>query len=1347
MSQHAHRVSDADILLQGWVLKKRRKRMQGFARRYFVLRQSGVLSYSLHPSLPTRDQIQLSRAAISSAPGRKDIHVDSDTATFHIKCLSTEDFNRWMSAFRKFIVQPDNPATAPRGSYSRSMPRTGYYNRAGALVDEIGQTITELYASLAVVSEEELRRRSQSTISKIKADKDRVREHAKEHSTAMLSIFKGKKGNSSQGSSEAPADEHASIAPSTRPSLTPGTSLHRLQTALDALKYQHIALSNLIPVLNPADMGFPIARTSPLPSTSEADEEPPSPQISSQRLSILSNHSDGSIFYDAPEYGAEEFVLESVATEETPSVQLSGSPQAGDDLEWEGSDSDSEPSNDEEPALNAHPPTEAKQQVTYRTQLPSPPAGDEGSLFAVLKKNVGKRVAEELEYHDLLAQAAQSQDPVERICYVAAFAVSEYASTKHRSGRKGFNPMLAETFEDARMKFIGEKVCHNPVILAFHAEGEGWEVYATSGGKTKFWGKSLEIIPQGLVHVKIGKDHYVWTRPSSFMRNLMMGTKYLEHTGKMTIDNQTTGMRCVLDFKEGGYWGPANVIVGSVLSPSGETQMVLEGKWDETVAQKLDSSHYRLLWKINPFPRNAPEYYGFTSFGITLNEITPDLEGHLPPTDSRLRPDVRALEEGRVDVAEEEKLRVEELQRDRRKRGADRQPRWFKQVGEEWQYVGGYWEQRAQGWKDINVAATFNRTLMRQRGAAMGAEFKGKGVHVALGPMMNLMRVPAAGRNWEGGGGDPFLSGELAFETITGLQSSGVQACAKHYINNEQEHFRDSSSSNVDDRTEHELYAHPFLRSVQANVAAVMCSYSESQEQSVMFLLRAQVDSVNGTFSCENDQTLNGILKGEFGFQGYVMSDWWATHSGAPAVNAGLDMTMPGDTTTNSGQTTPPLTQGDMNNRYLLEQDSGFPAVNFDAWQSSAGTHVNVQADHADLIRTIGDASTVLLKNSNNALPFTNSLKSIAVIGNGATNSSKGPNGISLSYTDRGGDDGVLAMGWGSGTDNFPYLVAPVDAITARTKPVGITVTSSLSDTDLTGAANAAANKDVALVFITADSGEGYITVEGNAGDRNNLSAWHGGDALVEQVASVNKNTIVVVNSVGPITMEGWIDHPNVTALVWSGLPGQEAGNAVADVLFGAYNPGAKLPFTIGKSASDYPTEIIANGNGIVPIPYTEGLFIDYRHFDSANIAPRFEFGFGLSYTTFEYTDLTVTGSTTGGTRQPIGPGAALDPWLHDSVVTVSFTLTNNGTVAGTEVPQLYLSPPASTNSAPLNLKGFDSVPLAPGQSTTVSFSLSRYSFATWDVPSQSWQIPTGVTGIAVGASSRDIRLRASFTN
>ncbi|KLO13958.1 glycoside hydrolase family 3 protein [Schizopora paradoxa] len=642
----------------------------------------------------------------------------------------------------------------------------------------------------------------------------------------------------------------------------------------------------------------------------------------------------------------------------------------------------------------------------------------------------------------------------------------------------------------------------------------------------------------------------------------------------------------------------------------------------------------------------------------------------------------------------------------------------------------------------INVAATFNRTLMNQRGVAMGEEFRGKGVHIALGPMMNLMRAPAAGRNWEGFGGDPFLSGEGAFETVSGIQSVGVQAVAKHYINNEQEHSRTTSTSNVDDFNTNFTLG----QSVQANVASVMCSYNQ----------------INSSYACENDKTLNGILKGEFGFQGYVMSDWGATHS-TPSVNAGLDEISPlvleegnyfGPALISAVQngSVSETRINDLATRilaawYLLGQDSDYPPVNFDAWNlnASVNTHVNVQADHATLIREIGAASTVLLKNVNGTLPL-NKPKTIAIVGNGAGPSSKGPNG----YTDRGGDDGVLAMGWGSGTDNFPYLITPLDAITNRSEIDGTTVTSSLSDTDTATAQKTATGKDIAFVFITADSGEGYITVEGNFGDRNDLNAWHSGDALVEAVATVNKNTVVVVNSVGPIIMENWINHPNVTAVVWSGLPGQEAGNGLTDVLFGAVNPSGRLPYTIGKSINDYSAVVdytTTTGSQILSIPYTEGIFIDYRHFDQANIEPRFEFGFGLSYTNFTYSDLTIVGSSAGGTRQPNGPGQSLDPWLHDKVINVTFTVANSGSVDGTEIPQLYTTPPASANVAPMNLKGFDSVFLKAGQSTQVTMQLSRFDLSTWDVVTQRFEVPSGTMGISVGASSRDIRLKSSIAN
>ncbi|KAK0465357.1 glycoside hydrolase family 3 protein [Desarmillaria tabescens] len=628
----------------------------------------------------------------------------------------------------------------------------------------------------------------------------------------------------------------------------------------------------------------------------------------------------------------------------------------------------------------------------------------------------------------------------------------------------------------------------------------------------------------------------------------------------------------------------------------------------------------------------------------------------------------------------------------------------------------------------INAAATFNRTLIRQRGVTMGQEFRGKGVHVALGPMMNTMRAPAAGRNWEGFGGDPYLSGEGAYETI------GVQATAKHYINNEQEHFRETSSSD-----QHEIYAHPFLRAIQANVAAVMCSY------------------INGSFACENDKTLNGILKTEFGFPGY----WQATHS-TGSINLGLDMTMPGDTFFGSGTsyfgpalvsavnqgTVPEARIDDMATRilaawYLLGQDSGYPDVNFDAWDKTTpvNTHADVQSDHKNVIRAIGQASTVLLKNSGGALPLT-APRTLAIIGSGARNSTLGPNG----YSDRGGNDGVLAMGWGSGTTDFPYLIAPLDALTAKAFADGTKISSSTSDTDLNAAANAAAGKDVAIVFITVEgqqrtywcisTGSTLISPEGNFGDRNDLLAWHGGDALVQSVASVNPNTIVAVNSVGPITMENWIENEN--AKVWSGLPGQEAGNAVTDVLYGVYNPSStELHSYIGCSGR------LPSSSSILDIPYNEGLFVDYRHFDAQGIKPRFEFGFGLSYTTFEYSALSISGSTAGNI--PSGPGSSIDPSLHESVVTVGFTLKNVGKVAGHEIPQLYISLPPSANSPPQGLKGFDSVYLEPRESTTVTMELSRYSFAIWDVKAQKWVIPSGTSKISIGSSSRNIQLTGTL--
>ncbi|GLB44238.1 putative glycoside hydrolase family 3 protein [Lyophyllum shimeji] len=661
----------------------------------------------------------------------------------------------------------------------------------------------------------------------------------------------------------------------------------------------------------------------------------------------------------------------------------------------------------------------------------------------------------------------------------------------------------------------------------------------------------------------------------------------------------------------------------------------------------------------------------------------------------------------------------------------------------------------------VNTAATFSRRLIRLRSLLMGKEHVGKGVNVALGPMMNMGRVAAGGRNWEGFGADPFLTGEAAYETILGMQSAGVQACAKHLVDNEQEHKRTQSSSDVDDRTQHEIYTHPFLKSVMAGVASVMCSYNQ----------------INGTYACENDKVMNDIVKREYGFQGYIMSDWQATHS-THSANEGLDMTMPGDVTFNSGDSyfganltaavrsgsVPQARVDDIATRilaawYLLGQDApSYPETNFDAFRpddEETNAHIDVQEDHFKLVREIGAASTVLLKNINNALPLKKP-RSIVLIGSDAGPGKIGPN----QFGDQGGNDGVLAMGWGSGTANFTYLVSPLEAIQRRARKDRTSVSWFLDDFNLARAGNIAIGKSAALVFINSDSGEEYITVDGNQGDRKNLTAWHGGDNLVKAVAAQNKNTIVIVHSVGPLIVEPWIEHANVTAVLWAGAPGQEAGNSITDVLYGVYNPSGRLPYTIAKRVSDYSAQLVLGGGpqDILSIPYTEGLEIDYRHFDAKNITPRFEFGFGLSYTKFSYSDLQVSRikhqDTTqsdlehaweAGKASPVSQGSSTALWLHRPAYQVTFNIRNIGSRYGTEIPQLYVNHPPSAGEPPALLKGFTDVAIPAGQTRTVTINLSRYDLSIWDTVQQGWRKPDGPINVTIGASSRDARLHGQI--
>ena len=405
---------------------------------------------------------------------------------------------------------------------------------------------------------------------------------------------------------------------------------------------------------------------------------------------------------------------------------------------------------------------------------------------------------------------------------------------------------------------------------------------------------------------------------------------------------------------------------------------------------------------------------------------------------------------------------------------------------------------------------------------------------------------------------------------------------------------------------------------------------------------------------------LNYLLKGELDFQGFVLSDWQAQHAGVSTALAGMDMSMPGDTMFNSGAsywganltvsilngTVPRWRLDDMATRiiaawYYVGRDTAAVPINFDSWTTDTfgyehffvgegygliNEHVDVRDEHANLIRQIGSASTVLLKN-NGTLPLTGKERFTAVFGSDAGSNPLGPNGC----PDRGCDNGTLALAWGSGTAEFPYLVTPDTAIqneVLANNGIYQSITDNYAATQIPRLARQASiNGGVAIVFVNADSGEGYISVDGNEGDRQNLTLWNGGDTLVQNVSASCNNTIMVVHSTGPVLIGDYADNPNITAIIWAGLPGEQTGNSIADVLYGRVNPGAKLPFTLARTRADYGTDLLYepnNGSAAPQIAFTEGSFIDYRSLDQRNIDPVYEFGYGLSYTNFSYSSLQI---------------------------------------------------------------------------------------------------------------------------
>jgi beta-glucosidase len=644
----------------------------------------------------------------------------------------------------------------------------------------------------------------------------------------------------------------------------------------------------------------------------------------------------------------------------------------------------------------------------------------------------------------------------------------------------------------------------------------------------------------------------------------------------------------------------------------------------------------------------------------------------------------------------------------------------------------------------IHIAATWDRDLFYRRAVAIGKEFRGKGVHYALGPMVNIDRNARHGRNWEGFGSDPYLSGENAFFYTQGVQDQGVVVTVKHYICNEQDTHRSGVmkgandpvvySANLDDKTMHEIYLWPFASSVTAGTGSVMCSANE----------------INETRACQNNKTQNGLLKGELGYMGNILTDWMGSKSTVDPVLSGLDIDMPGNDGYMGDRLVSFVQNGsipqsridDMAIRiiapyYLVGQDQDFPTIDLDRDAMENNYIINREASRAGMI---------LLKNVNNALPLNSSVNTnIYIYGQAAGQTTCG-----LEQTSWNANcGGALYQGGGSGFVRPAYALDPLTALMQKGRDDRLQIRYITNQNDFISINRTFHDRSFqnakCLVFISAWSEEGI--------DRTDLYAFDNGEQLVLTVAQNCRQTIVLVNSVSQLNLERWIDHPNVVGVLWTGMPGSEYGPALVDVLFGDYNPGGKLVFSLAKNDSDFGTDISPTGDS----NYTEGVFLDYRHFDKYNITPRYYFGYGLSYTNFSFDKLEVSQANDDNDKNSLASlykQSRMRPYnnfddsgLYEPVYTITFTIQNTGNYYGSEVAQLYLGFPTEAQEPLKILRGFERVYLEPNELKEVALVLSQKDISYWNVVNQQWTIASGIytVWISTSANNADIKLQGSF--
>ncbi|MFJ8353501.1 glycoside hydrolase family 3 C-terminal domain-containing protein [Bacillus paramycoides] len=593
----------------------------------------------------------------------------------------------------------------------------------------------------------------------------------------------------------------------------------------------------------------------------------------------------------------------------------------------------------------------------------------------------------------------------------------------------------------------------------------------------------------------------------------------------------------------------------------------------------------------------------------------------------------------------------------------------------------------------VGLASTWNKELINQVGVALGEECQAENVGVLLGPGANIKRSPLCGRNFEYFSEDPYLSSQIAANHVKGVQSQGIGTSLKHFAANNQEHRRMSVDAIVDERTLREIY---------------LASFEDVIKEAQPWTVMSAYNKINGEYASENNYLLHDILKDEWGFEGFVVSDWGAVNERVESLANGLELEMPSSFGIGEKKIVAAVNGGELSVEKLDQAVERLLNIIFKAYDNQLENAVYSKDAHHQLAREVASESMVMLQNEDSILPLKKE-GTVAVIG-----------GFAKQPRYQGGGSSHI------NPTKLESILEEIETVSGEKTNILFAQGYDLASDDIDGnmineAKKAAERADTAVLFVGLPD-----RYESEGFDRKHLQMPENHVQLIEAIAEVQSNIVVVLSNGAPIEMP-WIGK--VKGILEGYLGGQALGGAIADILFGDANPNGKLAETFPKVLSDNPSYLNFPGEGD-KVEYKEGVFVGYRYYDTKNIEPLFPFGFGLSYTNFEYSNLSIDKKEIKDT----------------DTVSVRVNVKNTGSTVGKEIVQLYIKDVESTMIRPeKELKGFEKVALQPGEEKTVSFTLNKRSFAYYNVELKDWHVETGEFEILVGKSSKEIVLHDSL--